>query len=263
GYFIVHDMLLTKKDIIFVIPPLRFDLGVLFSGKGAAADALRFFPGEPMRIIVLDKEGKKDPVTIEWPAHVVFHHGNAFRRDGRIVVDTILSPDTGVLDAVYPWTEERFQRRFNTRLTRLVLDPERQRVESHTVLAEEQEFPRYDLRCSGEDARFLYTLKFDDPGDPMASSGFSRRDLHRGIADCVEARKGRTLGEVVFVPRSGEKEENSGWLLMQGYDASKDESYLEIRDADDLGFLARVWTGRHFPLGFHGNFCPGSFVSAD
>jgi len=59
----------------------------------------------------------------------------------------------------------------------------------------------------------------------------------------------------------GENEETRGWLLMQGYDAFRDENYLEIRDADMLDFIARVWTAQHFPLGFHGNFCSCSFVS--
>jgi hypothetical protein len=38
-------------------------------------------------------------------------------------------------------------------------------------------------------------------------------------------------------------------------------NYLEIRDAAGLDFIARVWTGQPFPLGFHGNFSSGSFVS--
>jgi carotenoid cleavage dioxygenase-like enzyme len=41
---------------------------------------------------------------------------------------------------------------------------------------------------------------------------------------------------------------------MQGYDARRDENFLEVRDAGELDFVARVWTAQHFPLGFHGNF---------
>jgi hypothetical protein len=28
-----------------------------------------------------------------------------------------------------------------------------------------------------------------------------------------------------------------------------------------MDFVARIWTGIHFPLGFHGNFSTQSFVS--
>jgi len=58
----------------------------------------------------------------------------------------------------------------------------------------------------------------------------------------------------VFVPHPGQTAEDRGWVLVQGYDARRDETFLEIRDAGTLGFEARVWTGQHFPLGFHGNF---------
>ena len=71
-----------------------------------------------------------------------------------------------------------------------------------------------------------------------------------------EAGPGRVLGEAVFAPQPGQEEEDHGWLLMQGYDARRDESFLEVRDAGELNFVARVWTGHHFPLGFHGNFYP-------
>jgi carotenoid cleavage dioxygenase-like enzyme len=59
----------------------------------------------------------------------------------------------------------------------------------------------------------------------------------------------------------GQNREDRGWLLMQGYDAARDENYLEVGDAEPLDLAARVWTGQHFPLGFHGNFTPASFAS--
>jgi hypothetical protein len=46
-----------------------------------------------------------------------------------------------------------------------------------------------------------------------------------------------------------------------GYDAGRDENYLEIRDAETLDMAARIWMGQHFPLGFHGNFTPTLFVA--
>ena len=261
GYFMVHDMLLTKEHIVFVIPPLRFDLSILFSGKAAPADALRFYPEEPMRIVLLSRNGLKEPVTIEWPAHVVFHHGNAFIRDGKILMDSIVSPDDKVLEAIYPWREEYFQKTYETQVSRFVLDPIQRKVESQSVLATHQEFPRFDPRRCGQDLRFLYALEFKNPADPMAAGSFARHDLHRGRIESVEAEKGRVMGEVIFFPHPGKNEETEGWLLMQGYDAFRDENYLEIRDAGSLDFIARIWTGQHFPLGFHGNITSASFAS--
>lgn len=42
GHFMIHDMMLAQEHLIFVIPPVRFDLAVLFSGKVTVAEALRY-----------------------------------------------------------------------------------------------------------------------------------------------------------------------------------------------------------------------------
>jgi hypothetical protein len=34
----------------------------------------------------------------------------------------------------------------------------------------------------------------------------------------------------------------------------RDETCLDIRDAATLEQATRVWTGQHFPVGFHRNF---------
>jgi carotenoid cleavage dioxygenase-like enzyme len=100
-------------------------------------------------------------------------------------------------------------------------------------------------------------------GDAFVSgfSALTRHDLKQGTSRHVEACKNRVLDEAVFVPHPGQNQEDRGWLLMQGYDAERDENYLDVRDAETLEMVARVWTGQHFPLGFHGNFTPMSYVA--
>ena len=71
--------------------------------------------------------------------------------------------------------------------------------------------------------------------------------------------KTRTIAEPVFVSKTKRIKEDRGWILAQGYDANKNENFLEIRDAQTLDFAARIWAnGQHFPLGFHGNYYPNS-----
>jgi all-trans-8'-apo-beta-carotenal 15,15'-oxygenase len=262
GYFMIHDMLLGKEHLIFVIPPVRFDLPTLFSGKATPAEALRYFEKEPTRFLILRRDGQGQPVTIEQPANMVFHHGNAFERDGKITIDTFLSPDHSILEALYSWSKDKLPESTPPRLTRLILDPVKGSVDSRTELADSQEFPRFDSRRSGDDARYLYTLESTLKEDTFANNALVRRDFKLGASKRIEAGKMRTFGEAVFVPHPNQKDEDRGWLLMQGYDASRDENFLEIRDAGTMDFEARVWTGRHFPLGFHGNFTTASFLSA-
>jgi all-trans-8'-apo-beta-carotenal 15,15'-oxygenase len=262
GYFMVHDMLMAKEHLVLVIPPVRFELESLLTGQVTPADVLKYFEKEPTRIVILRRDGTGAPVTIERPATMVFHHGNAFEHQGKLVIDSILYPDDTILQTLYAWSKDQLPQPAPARLTRLVLDPLTGKVESRTGLATGPEFPRFDIRRSGEDARYLYTLESDLRDDWGAFNTLNRYDLSQGTSRRVEAGKGHVLGEAVFVPHPGLDREDRGWLLMQGYDAGRDENYLEIRDAESLDMEARIWTGQHFPLGFHGNFIPTSFVSA-
>ena len=254
GYHMVHDMLMAGEHLVFVVPPVKYNLGALMSGKGTVADAVKFFEKEPTRLIVLRKDGKAKPVVIEQPAGMVFHHGNAFERDGKVVMDCCLAADGTVLDAIYSWDKDRLPQTTDANLIRFVLDPVKGEVVSRTDLEVAQEFPRFDTRRAGKDARFLYTLASNGKDDFANFATLLRHDLHRQTRTRVAAGRGRMFGEPVFVPHPGKTSEESGWILLQGYDSDRDQTFLEIRDAATLDFQARLWTGNHFPLGFHGNF---------
>lgn len=261
GYHMVHDMLMAGEHLIFVVPPVKYNLGMMMSGKGTPADAVEYFEKEPTRLIVLRKDGKAKPVIIEQPAGMVFHHGNAFEKDGNLVIDCCLASDGTVLKAIYSWDKEQLTPATDAQLIRFVIDPVKGAVVSRTVYEEAQEFPRFDTRLGGKEARFLYTLASSGREDFAIFSTLFRHDLHRKTSQRVAAGKGRMFGEPVFVPHPGKASEERGWLLMQGYEASRDQTFLEIRDAQTLELQARVWTGNHFPLGFHGNFYPDVFVA--
>jgi all-trans-8'-apo-beta-carotenal 15,15'-oxygenase len=262
GYYMIHDMMLAKDHIIFVVPPVRYNLNIMFSGKAVPADAVQFFEKESTRIIVLRKDGKGTPVTIEQPSNMVFHHGNAFERDGKIVFDSVLSPDGTVLSVLYAWDKDSLPKQTETRLTRLVLDPVKGTVESRAETETAIEFPRFDSRRTGNDARFLYTLDGGNKEDQFAMNILMRHDLHKGNSKRIDAGKTRVFGEPVFVPHPTKDSEERGWILLQGYDATRDKNFLEIRDAGTMDFVARAWTESHYPLGFHGNFYPDVFVGA-
>jgi all-trans-8'-apo-beta-carotenal 15,15'-oxygenase len=256
GFFIVHDMLLTREHLLFLIPPARFDFQLFFSGQAkVAADAVRFYENEPMRVLVLRRDGKGEPMTIEQPTAMAFHHGNAFERDGRIVLDTVISPNGSALRAVYTLAKGETPEPSRQRLTRIEIDLAKRAVARRDVLDDRDvEFPRFDQRLVGQDARYLYTLAFEDATNTVGASAILRHDLRKGTATRVAAGKGRFYGEAVFAPRPGAASEDRGWLLAQGYDAARNENFVEILDAGTLELEARVWTGLYAPLGFHGNF---------
>lgn len=252
-YFMVHDVALSANHLVFVIPPVKYDLPTLMSGKAAAADALRYAEKEPTRILILRKDGTGEPLWIEQPAAMVFHHGNAFERDGKLIFDTILTPDDSFLRAIHSFANDKLPASTPNKVTRFTIDLASGKIESRTDLATDHEFPRYDSRITGKDARYLYTTAIDS-SHTLEHSAIMRHDLLQNATKTVEAGKNRIFGEPVFVPRSGKTAEDDGWILAQGYDAPRNETFLEIRDAGTMDFAARVWTGNYIPLGFHGNF---------
>lgn len=264
-YPIVHDMLLSREHIIFVISPVIADITKFGPGK-TTADVVRQVENEPTRIVLLRKDGTGKPVTIEQPPGFVFHHGNAFERDGKVVIDTMLSGDGSIMNTLYAWAKDQQPKFAPIKLTRLVLDPPAGKAVSRTELATDREFPRFDSRRAGQDVRYLYVLENTLADDQFAFTTLVRHDLHADKVKRIEAGKSRVVGEPVFVPHfakeAGKDAEDRGWILMQGYDGSRDENYLEIRDAGTMDFAARIWTGQHFALGFHGNFSTQSFVAS-
>ena len=261
GYYMIHDMLLSKEHFVFIIPPVKFDLAELFQGLGSPADALNYFENEPTRILVLRRDGTGEPITVEQPANMVFHNGNAWEEDGKLVIDTILSPHGDVLELLHSFAKDKLVLpEADQQLTRIEIDLAKGELLGRNVFAEDQEFPRYDIRSTGTDARYLYTVGSAIEDDPIVGTYLARHDLHQGTSKRLDAEPGRALGETVFVQKPGG--ENDGWLLVQGYDAGRDENYLEILDAETLDLAARAWTGQHFPLGFHGNFVPGVYAKS-
>jgi len=251
GFFMVHDMLLGTEHLVFVVPPVHYDLPSLLSGRVTPADALRYAATEPTRLIVLRKDGTAPPITIEQPAGMVFHHGNLVESGDTITIDSLLSSDDSILRYIAAWSTNNPPRPQPNHLTRITLDLKSSQVINRTVLAEAQEFPRFDTRLSGQAARHLYTL---ESRDDFSLQAIVRHDFATNTTHRIDAGKADAFEEAVFVPKHGKTGEDQGWLLHQGYNAIRNENYLDIRDAATLDRAARIWTGQHFPIGFHGNF---------
>ncbi len=252
-FFMVHDVTMSENYLIFVIPPVKYDLPTLQSGKATPADALRYAEREPTRILILRKDGTGKPIEIEQPAAMVFHHGNAFERSGKLIFDSLLTPDGSVLQTLHSLANDKIPNSTPNNLTRFTIDLASGKLDSRIQFGSNHEFPRFDSRLTGKDARFLYTAGAETHGF-LESLAIMRHDLRTGVAKKIAAGRNRIFGEPVFVPQAGKNSEESGWILAQGYDAGRHESFLEIRDAATMDFAARVWTGNYIPLGFHGNF---------
>jgi carotenoid cleavage dioxygenase-like enzyme len=255
GFYMVHDAMLTENYFVMIVPPTRYDLGALMTGKGGSiGEVLRYYENEPARAYIFprdNKNGTAQPIVVEMPSHLVFHHGNAYETaDGKIVFETVWSNPKHVLETLGRWKSERLIPSSSfTKLRQVTIDLSKQAITNVSDIADEVEFPRFNSNLNGRKSRFLYAAE----NGFFENSAIVRFDLQKMSAKKFFAGKNRTFGEPVFVPSRTENED--GLILTQGYDAARNESFLEVRDADTLEFAARVWAnGQHLPLGLHGNF---------
>lgn len=262
SYLMIHDMILTKDHIVFVIPPVKLNPMEVLSGKKSLGEALRYFETEPLKLMILRRDGTGSPVTIEQPPAIVFHNGNGFGSDGRLTLDTMLAPDGSVLKTIQSWSEEKPPEPAQGAFVRLELDLNAGKLLGRTEINQDQDFPRFDMRLTGAEARYLYTAESGDSADAFAFTHVVKNDMRAGRDLRIAAGAGRAFGEPVFAPRPGGSAEDDGWLFIQGFDGPTDQTYLEIRDAATMELQARLWPGARVPLGFHGNFVPGSRLSA-
>jgi carotenoid cleavage dioxygenase-like enzyme len=263
SFFMLHDMFITENYVVFGIPPIRYSIGDMLSGKTTIAEAIRFYENEPLRFIIVNRDGSGEPVVIDQPSRMVFHNGNAFEKNGNIILDSFQQLDASAFEALsnidstgnLPIMENPSQ------MIRYEMDPKGGEVITRSKLAVDQDFPRFDIRQTGKNARHLYVGEGDLENDPLRFAKIVRHDFKSGQQVEAANPAKRTFGEPVFVPREGPQTEDNGWIMNQGYDGDRNESYFEIRDAATLELQARAWTGQHLPLGFHGNFMPGWFVN--
>lgn len=259
GFFVVHDAMLTENYFLLVIPPMQFDVQSMISGEKTLWDSLEFKENLPTRLLIFprdNKGGTAKPIEVELPAEIAFHYGNAYETtDGKIVFEMISGGDGKFLETLRQWKRNYYAvssaSAFPQTLKQVTIDVANRKVLRRVDLTEAVELPRYDLRLTGQKARYLYVTE-KVYGENAA---IVRVDLHKKSLKKATAGKTRTFGESVFVPKTSVINEDRGFLLAQGYDSNKDGTFLEIRDAQTLEFQSRIWAnGQHFPLGFHGNF---------
>lgn len=245
----IHDCALTASSVAILDLPITFSLPEMLRGYPFP---YRWNAKHEARVGLLPRNGAAGDVR--WfsvdPCYV-FHTCNAFDTpDGGAVIDVVVhdklfhrshqGPEVGRI------TFERW-----------TLDPSSKRVHRKMMSEDRQEFPRFDERLAGRAYRYGYTTGFDL--DPTAKPVF-RHDLQTGAIARHVFGPHHVPGEVVFVPRSASSAEDDGWLVTYVYDLHENRSDFVILNAGDFEGepAAIVHLPGRVPMGFHGNWIPGS-----
>lgn len=252
-YAMIHDFAVTDNYLVFCIPPLSIDFSKLFQGGHTIGEALAFAEQDPMKLLVLRRAGGGEPLWLDDRNGMMFHNGNAFEQNGALFFDAIVSDDDAVLRLLHCAAKEKLPAAADSYLVRYRVDPVAGRLAARDTVTRGLEFPRFNERRVGTDARFLYAVG-DHAENAMMSGSVLALDMHRGTRRDLRYQRHQAIEEAVFAPRVNSTDEQDGWLLLQGYDGNRDENFFDILEADSLKRAARLWLGSNAPLGFHGNF---------
>jgi all-trans-8'-apo-beta-carotenal 15,15'-oxygenase len=255
-----HDMAITERHVVLPLPPVRLAFNQASDGPRRFA----MVPGEPLRVLVMDKADITKRRVFELPPQMVFHVGNAWdTADGQVMFSCVSAPDLWFLNEgavslmqARPMPTEGGD---DTKLLFMALDMKTGRATSR-ALQGEVEFPRVDPRRIGQRTRWLLTGAAW-PGHP----GRDRFPLLHGL-QLTDTDSGRTrrfdygaqwvAEEHILVPKPGKGGELDAWLLGTTFDARRQATVLNLLDAARLedGPIAQAVLPYALPLGFHGNF---------
>ncbi|NEW25451.1 carotenoid oxygenase family protein [Nocardia cyriacigeorgica] len=238
GPTMMHDFAITENYVIWLDLPVTFDHEMAIGG---VTMPYRWDDEYGARLGVMPRgAGPVQWFDIE-PCYI-FHIGNAYERDGAIVIDGArYRPE----DFAAVWTTiggissaSADTPAAGARLHRWTLHPATGVVSEDSLDDRAIEFPTHDLAVTGRGYRYLYTV---------SSGAIVKYDLDTGRAIM---RRAEHPGEAVFVPAEGRRAEDEGWLL------SLVGAELVILDAHELSQVGSVRLPRRVPAGFHGSWVP-------
>ena len=218
-------------------------------------------PGEPLRVLVMDKNDITQRRVFELPAQRVFRVGNAHETsDGQVVLIFIGTPDAGFLDqgAVALMSAKPSPAGYNSSTQIATLDMKTGKARQQSIDGE-VEFLRIDLHRIGRAARWLLTgASWRSLADRQNAllHGVQLLDVYSGRRQRFDCGEQMVVEEHILVPKPGKSGELDAWLLGTTFDARRQATVLNVLDAAHIadGPIAQAVLPYMLPLGFHGNF---------
>ena len=245
---LVHDFVVTERHIVLLLPPFSLN-----RTPGISYLAMHQWQGQrAMRVLVIDKADLTLKHTLEMPARMVFHFGNAFDDGDSIRLDATLYQDDQVLqEMAAAMRGVVWDKSVPSVTSQLTLDLRRGQVREERLLAA-SEFPRVADAVVGRRHRALFTL-IEDAQHGMGMGGVARIDLDGGKIDRFAFGPDWVVEEHVPVARPDGR---GLWLVGPALDLRRRQTVLNVFDAANLaqGPLAQARLPYAAPLCFHGNF---------
>jgi len=258
----MHDIAITENHVIVLLCPVIIDGDMLISGERAFADCLSWQPEHGLKFGVRRREAGAEIRWFEAPTPgFIFHPGNAYEEDGKILMDacTYLDPPA-LLDSLRTWRSGEFSGSWAANPFLYELNLETGNCSERRLDDRASEFPRLDDRYVGHKNRYGYALIGNaDVNDGANWLNTFQYDRQGGPSKMHRWGPGQFASEPVFIARSSDAPEGDGFVACTVYDGPNDRSYLAILDAQNIDAepLAKLHLAHRLPQGFHGSFAPG------
>lgn len=257
GLGMIHDFAVSRRHLIFVVPPLVQDTSLMRQGA-SFLDSHQWRPDIGTRVLVFHKNDLSSMREFQLPAEFLFHFGNAWEDDSGVIRVTYCRSD----DASVAFETTRYVMRGKARpahtpptLTTARIDLARGTVaEEHSLRI--AEFPRVDPRYATQHARQLFAATQGKGDSTPLFNAVQRIDVDGGAADAFDYGPDMMAEEHIFVPRPGSTKEAEGWLIGTALDVRRRVTQLAVFEATNLA-AGPIAIGRLpyvLPLGLHGNF---------
>jgi carotenoid cleavage dioxygenase len=256
----VHDFVVTRRHLVFLLPPMRFSDEKFQTGE-SFVDCHEWKADAPLRVMIVEKADLKTHRIFELPNGFVFHLGNAWEDEAGVIrLDYVRADDASDLTTSFRDVMRGKQSGNKAgRSYHVVLDTRSGRI-AQSLVEGGVEFPRVDPRFVGERHRQLYHVVQIRRGTGSEGSGgfdgVRRLDVDTGAIDQYSFGLDFLAEEHVFVPDQSRSTETGGFLLGTVLDLKRSRTQLSVFDAMNLaaGPLATATLPYSLPLGLHGNF---------
>jgi len=261
GFAFIHDFAISDRYCLFFQNPVNFNPIPFALGMRGPGECISFQPDQETKILVIPRDPKEEIRVLSVDAGFVFHHANAFERDGTLYIDSICYAGFPEVDPNSDFRDVDFDALEPGLLWRFALDLEDGTVSKERIISRCCEFPTAHPSRSGQDYRYLWTAIADQPEGNAPLQGLMKYDWHTGETTLWSNAPHGYAGEPVFVPSpEADAAEDEGWLLTLCYDAAAHRSDLVIHDARDLTVLATLHLKYHIPYGLHGSWTDDCFL---
>ncbi|XP_023646666.2 beta,beta-carotene 15,15'-dioxygenase isoform X1 [Paramormyrops kingsleyae] len=285
-----HSFGMTDNYFIFVEQPLKLDIlkmATAYMRHVNWASCLKFCPEEYTLIHLIHRQTGKEVAKFFTDALVMYHHVNAFEKDGHVVFDAITYADNSLYEMFYlnilklevekpgmsgkVFTKPQYKRfalpllndkeaKFGDDLVKLtfttanVIKEKEDRLFCHPeILCEGVELPRINYDFNGKRHRYVYMTCTDMSAISTKVVKFDveeKKALEWTEENCWP-------GEAVFTPRPNAEEEDDGAVLIVVIKlSSRVSAFLLVLDAKTFTEITRASLDVEMHIDMHGHFIP-------